>query len=462
MKQYTQILADYLERLRFEDIPAEVIERAKLVTLHTVGAAISSIRSKAAQDMIEMAKDMGGGDHCTATLMGDGASVAVTNAVLANGTMADLLDWEDCSWTGHPSAGAVPAGLAVAEAYHKTGREYLTALVGAYDVYQRVAMAVQPSPQRFSQGWGLHAWQIFAPAAAAGKLFGLKGEKMNQMLGTAVTMTPICTNRVHTSCSDFYHFTHGLTAKNAVECALITQYGISTLTDALEADGGYYPGVSDQCDWDWFDKDLGSRFMILELMQKNWPVNMWIQSPMDLIHSLYNKHRFDPDDVERIEVSPYIPLRSEDAPRDGYDSMVKAQFSIPFCLAMYLKGPKVGYDWLDAKYLTDPVILEMASKVHGVGEESLIPHNFATFQKGGYLDYTMRIVLKDGTEYRESLAYPKGHPRNPYTREECIASFHQQTEEVMSQERRDAFVDFVFHRMEDCPDMAEIGPYLKA
>ena len=32
----------------------------------------------------------------------------------------------------------------------------------------------------------------------------------------------------------------------------------------------------------------------------------------------------------------------------------------------------------------------------------------------------------------------------------------------MSQERRDAFVDFVFHRMEDCPDMAEICPYLKA
>lgn len=42
MKQYTKIIADYLSNLKYEDIPAEVIERAKLVTLHTVGAAIAA------------------------------------------------------------------------------------------------------------------------------------------------------------------------------------------------------------------------------------------------------------------------------------------------------------------------------------------------------------------------------------------------------------------------------------
>ena len=460
MKQYTQILSDYLAGLKYEDIPQEVIERAKLVTLHTIGAALSSLRSQSAQNIIAIAKDMAGGDQHTATIIGEGSRVSVTNAALANGTLADLMDWEDCSWTGHPSAGAVPAGLCVSEAYHKTGREYLTALVGGYDVYQRVAMAVQPTPKRFQAGWGLHCWQIFAPAAVTAKLFGLEGEKMNQMLGTAVTMTPIATARIHTSYSDFYHYTHGLTAKNAIECAMITQAGISTLTDALEADGGYYPGVSDQCDWDWFDKDLGRRHMIMELMQKNWPVNMWIQSPMDLIDSLYKKHRFDPDQVARIEVSPYIPLRSEDAPKEGYDSMVKAQFSIPFCLAMYLKGPKVGFDWLDAKYLTDPTILEMAGKVHGVGPESIIAHNFSTFQTGGYPEYGMKVIMRDGVEYSEMLAYPKGHPRNPYTREECIASFHLQAGEVMSVEKREAVIDFIFSKLDDCRDMAEISACL--
>ncbi|MDR1192746.1 MAG: MmgE/PrpD family protein [Peptococcaceae bacterium] len=460
MKKYTQILADYLSGLSYEDIPPEAIERAKLVTLHTLGAAIAALRSKSAQDIIRIAKDFGQGAR-NATIIGEGSKVSAHNAALANGTNADLLDWEDCSWTGHPSAGAVPAGIGMAEAYHKSGKDYLTALVGAYDVYQRVAMAVQPSPQRFLQGWGLHCWQIFSPTAVAAKLLGLRGEKMNQMFGAAVHMTPVAINLIHSSFSDFYHFTHGLTAQIALECALITEKGISTLTDALEADTGYWFGVSDQCDWEWFDKDLGRRFMIMELMLKNWPVNMWIQSPMDLIHMMKEKYGFQPDDITAIEVSPFIPNRSEPSPAQGYNSLVKAQFSIPFCIAMYLKGPKVGFDWLNEKYLTDADILAMAAKVRGVGEESLISANFAAFQKGGYPTYGMRIVTRDGGEYNETLAYPKGHPRNPYNRAECAASFHLQTEAVMSREKRDALVDFVFEKLEKTADMADIGAYLK-
>ena len=148
MKKYTQIIADYLSELKYEDIPAEVIERAKLVTLHTIGAAIAAVKTEAGSNIIDVAKTLGNGGK-EATIIGDGTKVGLGNAVLASGTLADLLDWEDCSWTGHPSAGAVPTGLAVSEAYHKSGKDYLTALVGGYDVYQRIAMAVQPSPKAF-------------------------------------------------------------------------------------------------------------------------------------------------------------------------------------------------------------------------------------------------------------------------------------------------------------------------
>lgn len=459
MKKYTQIIADYLSELKYESIPEEVIERAKLVTLHTVGAAIAAMKTEAGKNIIDVAKTLGSGGK-EATIIGDGTKVSVGNAVLASGTLADLLDWEDCSWTGHPSAGAVPTGLAVAEAYHKSGKEYLTALVGAYDVYQRIAMAVQPSPKRFEQGWGLHCWQIFAPAAVAGKLFGIEGEKMNQLLGAAGHMTPIAIDLIHSSFSDFYHYTHGLTAQSAVECALITQKGISTLMGVLEEDTGYYFGVSDQCDWDWFDKDLGSRFMIMELMLKNWPVNMWIQTPMDMIHSIMTKNKIDPDQIKLIEISPFIPNRSEDSPADGYDSMVAAQFSIPFCMAMYLKGPKVGTAWLEEKYLHDPEILKMASKVKGIGDKSLISSNFAKFQEGSYPSYAMRVTMEDGTVYEEAIQFPKGHPQNPYTRQECIDCFKLATGDLMSEEKQNELCDFILNQLDQVEDMGEIGKYL--
>lgn len=459
MKKYTQIIADYLSELKYENIPEEVIERAKLVTLHTIGAAIAAMKTQAGKNIIDVARNLGSGGR-EATIIGDGSIVSLGNAVLASGTLADLLDWEDCSFTGHPSAGAVPTGLAVAEAYHKSGKDYLTALVGGYDVYQRIAMAVQPSPKRFEQGWGLHCWQIFAPASVAGKLIGIKGEKMNQLLGTAGHMTPIAIDLIHSSFSDFYHYTHGLTAQSAVECALITEKGISTLMGILEEDTGYYFGVSDQCDWDWFDKELGSRYMIMDLMLKNWPVNMWIQTPMDMIHSIMTKNDVDPDKIKLIEISPFIPNRSEDSPAEGYDSMVAAQFSIPFCMAMYLKGPKVGTAWLEEKYLKDPEILKMASKVKGIGEKSLISSNFAKFQEGSYPSYSMRVTMEDGTVYEEAIQFPKGHPQNPYTRQECIDCFKLATGDLMSQEKQDALCDYILNELEHVEDMAEIGRYL--
>ncbi|MGP8309570.1 MmgE/PrpD family protein [Enterocloster aldenensis] len=459
MKKYTQIIADYLSELKYENIPEEVIERAKLVTLHTIGAAIAAMKTQAGKNIIDVARNLGSGGR-EATIIGDGSIVSLGNAVLASGTLADLLDWEDCSFTGHPSAGAVPTGLAVAEAYHKSGKDYLTALVGGYDVYQRIAMAVQPSPKRFEQGWGLHCWQIFAPASVAGKLIGIKGEKMNQLLGTAGHMTPIAIDLIHSSFSDFYHYTHGLTAQSAVECALITEKGISTLMGILEEDTGYYFGVSDQCDWDWFDKELGSRYMIMDLMLKNWPVNMWIQTPMDMIHSIMTKNDVDPDKIKLIEISPFIPNRSEDSPAEGYDSMVAAQFSIPFCMAMYLKGPKVGTAWLEEKYLKDPEILKMASKVKGIGEKSLISSNFAKFQEGSYPSYAMRVTMEDGTVYEEAIQFPKGHPQNPYTRQECIDCFKLATGDLMSQEKQDALCDYILNELEHVEDMAEIGRYL--
>ena len=114
MKKYTQILSDYLCGLRYEQIPPEVIERAKILSLHTLGVAISAHKCQRAQEIIAVAKAMGGSAPLQATIFGDGGKVGLSNAALANGTMADLLDWEDCSWTGHPSAGNVSVGLSAA------------------------------------------------------------------------------------------------------------------------------------------------------------------------------------------------------------------------------------------------------------------------------------------------------------------------------------------------------------
>ena len=56
-------------------------------------------------------------------------------------TMGDMLDWEDCSGTGHSSAGVIPTVVIAREVLKKSGKDLLTAVVAEYEVYQRVALA---------------------------------------------------------------------------------------------------------------------------------------------------------------------------------------------------------------------------------------------------------------------------------------------------------------------------------
>lgn len=158
MKEYTKILADYAAGLKYEELPADVVEQAKKIILHTIAVSIASSNMSPTVNAAAVAAARRSGPD--ATIWGaKGVRVSPSDAVYANGTAADVLDWEDCTWTGHASAGAIPASFAYGEQKHAGGREVITAIVAAYEVYQRIAMAVPAptstptSPRDGAGGW---------------------------------------------------------------------------------------------------------------------------------------------------------------------------------------------------------------------------------------------------------------------------------------------------------------------
>ena len=68
--------------------------------------------------------------------------------------------------------------------------------------------------------------------------------------------------------------------------------------------------------------------------------------------------------------------------------------------------------------------------------------------------------MEDGAVYEEAIQFPKGHPQNPYTRQECIDCFKLATGDLMSEEKQNALCDFILNRLEQVEDMEEIGKYL--
>jgi 2-methylcitrate dehydratase PrpD len=453
---YTKNLANYAVSIKYEDIPLEVIKQAKLLILHTLGVAIAGSSTTLGKKQIELAKNMSG-DKKESTILGDGSKVPCAIAGLTNGTLADVLDWEDCSWTGHPSSNAIPGALAVGEKIQSTGKEYLTAVIAAYDVYERIAMAVQPSADwdYTDKGWGLSSWVIYASAIAAGKILKLNNQQMENLIGIAGALTPISNARVHLNRTDFYHYQWGMNVLNGITGAFIAEKGISPMPDFLDGEKNHYwMAFSDQCRWDWFDRNLGKDYLIMETYIKHWPVNMWVNQPLDALDTIIKKYAITEQDIEEIVVNPQVQARMEFEP-DGYRSIADAEFSIPYCLAMLLRHPVPGPSWYIDSYLRDPKILELASKVRAEGPVLRLNDAFIMFREGKYPLMSVAVKTKKGKLYKEEIPFPKGHPQNPMTVEEFKERFRIMTSPVLKQNNIEMALEKVMN-LEKIEDLHEL------
>lgn len=456
---YTRTLASYIVKLKYEDLPQEVIEQVKQLTLHVLGVSLAACETKQGKDAVALAKDMGG-EKTEATIVGDGSKVPCAAAAFANGTLADVLDWEDCSWTGHPSAGAIPAALAMGERIKASGKDYITSVVAGYEVYQRIAMAVQPSIEfRLKAGWGLTSWQIFAAAIPAAKLLKLDEDKMAQAIGIAGALAPIVNGKVNISRSDMYHYEHGLRARDGITSALIAHSGINSLYDMLDGENGFWVTVTDKCDWEWMTKGLGKDYLIMKTLFKHWPVNMWIQQYMDILDSMIREDNVMADDVAEIIVSPSMygderTTRMTYRP-EGYRGMTDAEFSIPYCMAVMLLYHEPGPHWFSDDKLKDPRILELAGKVRGVGPEIITSKRFKTFQQGDYIAAKVEIKTKGGRHLSKSLHFPKGHPKNHFTPEEYIGLFRNSASFTLQPVKIEKALEKVLN-LEELADVSEV------
>ncbi len=455
---HSRVLADRLAALSYENIPSTAIEQVKLITLHTIAASIAASPVDQTRKTIEMVQKRGGvGDS---TIWGsNGEKVPAQEAAFANGTLSDIMDWEDCSWTGHPSAGAIPVAMALGEAQRKSGKDYATAVVAAYEGYQRIAMAAQPSSTHIkaSKGWGLVSWQIFAASLAAGKLMGFSPDQFDQLMGASLYNVIVPTNK-HAegqAKSDIYHFAHGFCARNGIVAADLTVAGFDGCRGALDGADGFWNMVSDQVDWSWHDRDFGNKWLILETYLKHWPANMWVQTPLELLDRMIKEHGFTKAEIAKIRVSPHVPFITENYAETARGSL-DAQFSIPYCLTAFLMDPNPGAHWFTDEMRDNKELISFTDKFESFGETRTPQDNFDEFMQGEFPLVNMEITLEDGKKICDEMRYPKGHPKNNLTWQEEADHFRHCCSPYMNKRRIESIIEGV-HNLENVEDMSVIA-----
>src|ERR1700716_1535447 len=152
MAEETATLAAYVADLKFADIPHEVLDRAKVLTLDFLGSAVRARRdAESTPSLLKMLEALALDGKGQSTVFGDAKTWTPAVAALLNGALGHSLDFDDTHADSslHASAPVVPAAFAVGELVGASGRDVLTAIVAGYEVCCR--LRTRPAPPSHSK-----------------------------------------------------------------------------------------------------------------------------------------------------------------------------------------------------------------------------------------------------------------------------------------------------------------------
>lgn len=443
----TRQYCSYIKNAKFEDFPPALVERAKMMVMQTLGVCLCSKGLRQNKDMLAIAKELSGGNGPgEATLWMDGSKVSFEAAGFYAGGMGDMLDWEDCSWTGHPSAGVITSAVVASEVFKKPGKEMLTAIIAAYEVYQRIAIAGRLN---------ISGYNVFAILPVLMRLMDMNEEQMNRCFGIGTACSIICSNVHESTMSCSLNYLYGNRVENCITMAKTALLGIENMEDAFDDDTAYYAHTVG-ANKEWCLKDLGKEYYMYDILIKHWPANMFCQTYIELADLIRGKYNINPDDIEEIYINPSVLDRTYYTDT-GYDSLTQAQFSIPYTVAAVLYHPEPGYIWYTPETMHDPRIISLMNRVKC---EMGAPFRGLKHLIQGYHPMKhMTIKMKDGAEYTEGIFTHKGHPSYMFTREEFKDRFRLMTRDVFAPQKTEELIDLICD-LEKLPDASILAQSL--
>jgi len=420
MPGVTEKLATFTCDLEFQDLPAAVIERTKVLLLDITGIMVRARHdAESTASLIQAVSrlELNGG---SCSVLGDHASYAPPAAALINGTMAHSLDFDDTHAEAslHSSAPIVPAALAAAEISSSSGRDLITAIVAGFEIQIRLSMALNPA-QHYERGFHPTATcGIFGAAAAAAKLLNLTATEIQSAFGVALSQAAgtmefladgAWTKRSHV----------GQAAQNGLMSAVMAGEGFKGVSDAFEGRRGFFHSYAPNAEPNKAVADLGKTWETLRLALKPFPSCRYSHAAMQALITIQKEQSIHWSDIEEVEIGlPEAgwnligdPLNDKRYPK----SVVDGQFSMPFCAAVVLREGNMNWDDYK-KHLDDEDTLELCRDINVTIDsraQAEFPANMAGFAR----------IKSNGNFFENFVSIPKGEPKNFMSLEEIRAKF---------------------------------------
>lgn len=370
-KGATRALARHAVTLRYDALPAELVELIKQCVLDTLGVAFgASGLAPEAKPVADYVREMGGRDE--ATLWGFGDKAPAAWAAFVNGGLGHMLDYDDVGAGGHVSIATIPVAFAMAEKTKKiSGRDLLVAIAAGTDIHTRLSLGVTLPDWTITEGW--FPTQLFgfvSGAATAGRLLGLNEAQMENALGAGFNQMSGSRQMAVGAATHMRSMQAGFSSQGAITAAELAKRDIVGTREFVEGRYGIYNTYirAPNPDWDAILGGLGTRFPLLAKHGfKVWPACGYTRATNTAILKLRDEHKLKPADVASITVVGGTgatrllsePLEQKRRPKLSID----AKFSIPFTSAVAMVHGDVALRHFTDESLTDSAVLAMADRV---------------------------------------------------------------------------------------------------
>src|SRR5437660_10785167 len=237
MASLSRQLAQWVVALRYDDLPPDVVDRAKGVTLHGLASVLLGSLTPGGRQAVKLISDEEAGVKHGATIMVDGARVTRGGAAFANAEMAMAGGkWDTFRMLTHPGTSIIPGAFVAAETASASGRDFLTGLAAGYEVMERMAADFIPTVM----ARGFHSgvvFGIFGPAVAAAKIMGLTEDQVNSTIALCASLAA---GNLEGARSGGRALREGAAVRNAMLAVTLAKQGHVGGETVLEGDAGFY------------------------------------------------------------------------------------------------------------------------------------------------------------------------------------------------------------------------------
>jgi 2-methylcitrate dehydratase PrpD len=403
---YTNDMAQFITSTVYHQLPDRVVEKVKLCFLDFLATSLRGSQTRSAQSVRAI---IGDGDE--STVIGGSRATAI-DASLANGVSANSLDFDDGHRLAHlhPGACVIPAALSLCEAYDKSGKDLINAIVVGYQVAIRLGMLMNPEHRHR----GFHSTGTcgtLGAAAAACKIMDLNDKNVLNALGLAGTQAAGLLESDHSG-SMAKHLHSGKAAQNGVLSALLAKDGFTGAHTIMEGKEGFISTMADPelAHNQHHIYPYSEEYEILRVYFKNYPVCRHLHSTLDAVLYLMTENNLKSTEIKGVTIQTYkIAAEHNDYHPQTIEAMKQ---SLPVSTAIAIV--KGGLNLKD--FNMDQNIAEITKKITIECEKEL--------NRLYPLKRPSKVIIKTKNQsYTERINLPWGEPEKPYNKDDLISKF---------------------------------------